>query len=150
MKSFVFTLAFFLTLSLRTLADDPTTTAKLTKVTETVQSKFAQGFAGAENVTWEITDKFQKAFFKKNGIYFTAFYNLKDEFVATTHHVTWNALPLKSLHRIGKIYRGYRIKSVIQYTNQEKVYFVNLEKKNKQLLVQVQPDQNVTLFKRLQ
>ncbi|MDQ3290962.1 MAG: hypothetical protein M3Q05_06690 [Bacteroidota bacterium] len=149
MKSFIITLALVLSLFARTFADDPTTGTKITKVTETVQSKFAQSYAEAENVTWELTDKFQKAYFILNGIHYTAFYNLKDEFVATTHHVKWNVLPIKSLHLIGRIYRGFMIKSVIQYTSQEKVYFVNLAKNNKELLVQVQPDQNVTLFKRL-
>ncbi|MDQ4140294.1 MAG: hypothetical protein M3142_07190 [Bacteroidota bacterium] len=149
MKALTFTFALILSLSLRANADDPTTGTKITNVTATVQSKFAQSFAGAENVTWEVTDKFQKAYFVLNGIHFTAFYNLKDEFVATTHHVKWNVLPIKSLHRIGKIYRGFMIKSVIQYTDQEKVYFVNLAKKNKELLVQVLPDHNITLFKRI-
>ena len=149
MKRKFFTALLVVGLSVNSLADDPSVSNKPAKVTTTVQSKFAAGFAEAQNVTWEVTDKFQKAYFTLNGVTMTAFYNLQDDFVATTHHVTWNMLPTASLHQIGKTYRGYMIKSVIQYTNVEKVYFVNLIKDKKELLVSVMPDKTVNIFKRL-
>ena len=149
MKRKIFTTLLVLSLTMHSFADDPSTINKEANVSSTVQSKFAQGFAGAQNVTWEVNDKFQKAYFTLNGQKFTAFYNLEDEFVATTHIVNWNMLPASALHQIGKSYRGYMIRSVIQYTNQEKAYFVCLIKDNKELLVSVLPDNTVNLFKRI-
>lgn len=149
MKISILTAFLILRLAVSNFAADDFTGKTGVTISHTVQAKFAKKFAEAEAVTWQVTEKFQKAYFTLNGLPMTAFYNLKDEYVATTHLIHYTKLPVVALNRIGKRYRGYMIKSVIQYTGTETVYFVNLIKANKEVLVRVMLDSNIYLFKKL-
>ena len=149
MKKVFYTALLVMGLSVSTFAANDYSEKKEAKVTTSLQSKFETTYAGATNVTWTVNDKFQKASFTLNGVQMTAFYDLNNDYVATTHPTKADVLSTVALNRISKAYKGYEIGKVIEYDNGSKVLFVDLKKGEKEVLVRVMPNNSVYFFKQL-
>ncbi|OOQ62120.1 hypothetical protein [Mucilaginibacter pedocola] len=114
-------------------------------------TKFNNDYAGAENVSWKVSNNFQKVTFTLDGTKMSAFYNLRGEVMGVTQNVQFNALPEKARKEIAAKYEGYFAKEVIKLETGEDsfdntVYFVDLAKDGKELLVRVTPGAGVYFF----
>lgn len=149
MKKVFYTALLVMGLSVSTFAANDYSEKKEAKVASSLQAKFENTYAGATNVTWTVTDKFQKASFNLDGVQMTAFYDLNNDYVATTHATKADKLSAVALERIAKTYKGYEIGKVIAYDNGSKVLFVDLKKGEKEVLVRVMPNNSIYFFKQL-
>jgi hypothetical protein len=123
-------------------------------VSYAASSKFNNDFAGAENVTWKVNAKFQKATFTIDGVKKSAFYNLRGELIGITENVQYKELPAKAKKEIGAKYEGYFANEVIKYDNDDNgldstVYFVDLKNSKEEILVRVTPSAGVYFFKQV-
>ena len=126
---------------------------------------FKTDFGNIKNVTWEKDPQFDIATFTQNGTKCQAFYNRESKLVGTTSNETFANLPKDAQKNIKKHYKGYTIDKVIYYKDNqdnnynillygvqfasEDNYFVELSKKNDNIVLQVNPDGNVFFFKEL-
>ncbi|PSR55391.1 hypothetical protein AHMF7605_18710 [Adhaeribacter arboris] len=149
MKKVIYTALLVTGLSVSTYAADDYRYSKEARVTSNAQAQFNDLYAKATNVNWEVTEKFQKAFFILDGVTMTAFYNLNGEHIATTQPGKVEQLSETALARIAKAYKGYEIGKVIEYNNTSTVYFVELKKGEREVLVRVTPDNSVYFFKQI-
>lgn len=112
-------------------------------------SYYAHELAGADNVTWTKSGKFQKASFIKDGTRMTAFYNWQNELIATTQIVDVTELPARAISNLVKYFPGNKMGEIVRYTNNETVYFVNLTSEKEDFIVKVDANNNASYFKRL-
>lgn len=149
MKKVFYSALLVMGLSVSTLAATGNETKNTITVSPNVQARFESRYAGAESVTWTATNQFQKAIFTLNGVPMTAFYNLANEYIATTQISSADRLAAAVKVRLEKTYKGYTVNKVIQYDNGQTIYFVDLKKDQKEVLVRVMPDNNVYFFKQI-
>ena len=149
MKKVIYTVLLVTGLSVNTFAADDYRYSKEAKASAIAKSQFNDLYTGATNVNWAVTDKFQKAFFTLDGVDMTAFYDLDGNHLATTQVGKTDQLSELALARIAKAYKGYEVSKVIQYNSENTVYFVDLKKGEKEVLVRVMPDNHVYFFKQL-
>ena len=149
MKKVFYSALLVIGLSVSTFAANNYKEKKAANVSTAVQAQFENQYADAEDVTWTATSQFQKASFKLNGKQMTAFYNLDNEHVATTQATSVEKLSAAAKTRLEKAYKDYTVKNVIQYDNGKTIYFVNLKKDQKEVLVRVMPDNSVYFFKQI-
>lgn len=122
-------------------------------VTYAAISKFNSDYARAENVSWKVSTTFQKVTFTLDDVKMSAFYNLRGELIGVTQNVQFKALPEKARKEIAAKYEGYFAKEVIQLETGDDnsfdstVYFVDLSKDDKEVLVRVTPAAGVYFFK---
>ncbi|GGH05479.1 hypothetical protein [Mucilaginibacter phyllosphaerae] len=119
-----------------------------------VNSKFNSDFVRAENVTWKVTPKFQKATFTLDGVKKAAFYNLRGELIGVTENVQFKELPTKAKKEIGLKYAGYFANEVIKFDNGDNgfdstAYFVDLKNDKEEVLVRVTPSAGVYFFQQV-
>lgn len=125
-------------------------------VSHAVINRFKADFSGAKNVNWTVTANSQKAEFTVDNVKMTAFYDTRGEFLGVTQYVDYKAIPAKAQKEIAVKYEGYDVASVIKFdTNsadpaiETTVYFVDLKKDSKELLLRVTPSANVYFFQQV-
>lgn len=124
-------------------------------VSYAVSSKFNSDFTKAENVTWKVNSKFQKASFTIDGVKKSAFYTLKGDLIGVTESVQFKALPEKARKEIAQKYEGYFANEVIKYevgddySFDSTVYFVDLKNSKEEVLVRVTPTAGVYFFQQV-
>ncbi|MGY4536578.1 hypothetical protein ACVW0P_000985 [Mucilaginibacter sp. UYNi724] len=123
-------------------------------VSYAVSSKFNSDFVRAENVTWKVNSKFQKATFTIDGVKKSAFYNLRGELIGITENVQFKELPAKAKKEIAAKYEGYFANEVIKLDNGDNgfdstVYFVDLKNDKEEVLVRVTPSAGVYFFQQV-
>ncbi|KAA5546490.1 hypothetical protein F0145_11410 [Adhaeribacter rhizoryzae] len=148
MKNILCSALLMMVISLSAFANNGTDNGK-EKVSGYTKSTFNTHFAGAENVTWSASSRFQKATFTKNGKTMTAFYDAQNELVGTTQLVEITALSPKAIKNLVKKYPNYQMGEIIKYTGNEEVYYVNLKNETTNFLVEITPDMDVRYFKTL-
>ena len=134
-----------------------TTTTKVEVGTENVSyaaiTKFNNDYPSAANVSWKVSTTFQKVTFTLDDVKMSAFYNLRGELIGVTQNVQFKALPEKARKEIAAKYEGYFAKEVIQLETGDDssfdntVYFVDLSKDDKEVLIRVTPGAGVYFFK---
>ena len=83
------------------------------KVSKTVQAAFQQGFAGAENVTWETAEDFYFASFDLNGTSVNAAYNEKAELVGVSRKLQLSEIPETVSKSLKSEYGDYEISNTV-------------------------------------
>ena len=117
---------------------------------------------GDKDVTWRKTRYYDEADFVKDGAATTAFYDIDSKLVGTTNVKTFADLPAAGQKQINKEYKDYTVKNVVFYDDNENNdtdmilyesqfddednYFVELQKDNKTIVVQVTMDGLVGYF----
>ncbi|QXV64423.1 hypothetical protein FPZ42_10695 [Mucilaginibacter achroorhodeus] len=155
MKKLFITTAIAAFLSVNVFAGDkaPKANDDAANVSYLTINKFNNDFIGAENITWKVTPKFQKATFTIDGVQKSAFYNQRGELMGTTQTVQYNALPVSAQKEISKKYQGYFAKEVIKLENDENVdplvYFVDVAGDNDEVLLKVVPGSGVSFFQKV-
>ncbi|MBW4891908.1 hypothetical protein KXQ82_19445 [Mucilaginibacter sp. HMF5004] len=136
-----------------------------TKVSSTVLNQFTYEFKDAQAVTWVIDGNCQKALFTYEGTAMTAFYSLSGEYMGVTNPTAFAKIPADAQKEISSKYKEYTIGEVIEfrpaatnsasiysfssYSNDEKVYFVDLKNDKEEFLLRVTPNASVFFFKQV-
>ena len=93
-----------------------------------INANFGRHFAGATEVSWEKKDAFYKASFNLYGTTFFAYYGDDTRFVALTHNLLSDKLPLMLQAELKMKYASYWITDLVEYTaHHESGYSVTLE-----------------------
>ena len=154
MKKLFITAAIATMFSVTAFADGgkkATTESSEKNVSYVALNEFKNSFTGAENVSWTVTNSFQKVSFTENNTEFTAFYDLNGNYVGLTQNVAFSTLAPSAKKGISETYKGYAVSSVIKYATSESdepvVYFVDLKNAASEVVVKVSADNNVAYFK---
>jgi hypothetical protein len=137
-----------------------------TIVSEKAKSSFAVDFANAKDTQWKRVDTFDEVIFTNaDGQKMRAFYDYGSKLVGTTQAKTFADLPAKGQQEIKKLYKDYTIGQVIFFHDNEANdtdmimygiqfddadnYFAELTKETKKLVLKVNTEGIVSIFKEL-
>ena len=118
-------------------------------VSYTALNKFSAEFENASNVVWTVTPNTQKVEFVLEGAKFTAFYDLDGEYLGRTQEVSVLLLPEPNRKELAAKYADYTVSHVIQYENKSAeplVYFVDLVKAGKEVVLKAAPNEGLSFF----
>jgi hypothetical protein len=126
------------------------------------KQQFAADFDNVTNVKWKRTNYFDEATFTKDGQTMTAFYDYNNQLVGTTEVKAFTNLPVSAQNSINKKYKDYSVQEVILFDDNEDNdtdmllyghqfddadnYFVELQKDNKAIILQVDMLGDVSYF----
>lgn len=135
------------------------------EVGEMSKNAFYADFGDLKNVIWERTPYFDEATFTKDGKTVKAYYDINSKFVGTSSFVTFADLPKNAQKEIKENYKDYSIGDIVFYDDNEANetdmvlydiqfddadnYFVTLSKKDKTIVLQVNPKGESFFFKEL-
>jgi len=118
-------------------------------VSYTALNKFSADFENATNVVWTVTPNCQKVDFVTESGKFTAFYDLDGEYLGRTQEISILLMPEANRKEIKAKYGDYTVSHVIKYENnsvEPLVYFVDLVKADKEIVLKAVPNQNLAFF----
>jgi hypothetical protein len=126
------------------------------------KQQFFVDFGDIPNVAWERSSYFDEANFTQDGQEKTAFYDLQSQLVGTTISKTFADLPMAAQQYIHEKYKGYEAKDVFMFDDNEfnesdmllfgqqfedaDSYFLEVQKDNKKIVLQVSMDGEVNYF----
>ncbi|MFT3700973.1 MAG: hypothetical protein QM802_01275 [Agriterribacter sp.] len=129
------------------------------------KEQFRVDFGDVAEVSWGRSGYYDEAVFTKDGKSMKAFYDPDAHLVGTVTAKTFNDLPKDAQKDITKRYKDYTVDKVIFYDDNESNetdmilygsqfddadnYFVELSKGTAKLVLQIQPDGNVSFFKQI-
>lgn len=118
-------------------------------VSYTALNKFSAEFGNASNVVWTVTPNCQKVDFLTESGKFTAFYDLDGEYLGRTQEISILLLPEANRKEIAAKYADFSVSHVIKYENNSAeplVYFIDLVKADKEVVLKAVPNQNLAFF----
>ena len=126
-------------------------------VSTTVLNRFAADFSNVKDAKWTVSATSQKAVFVQNAIEYTAYYDLQGEFIGTTNRVSYDIVVEKEAKEaIAKKYDGYKVDEVIKFNYAGKdsdvsplVYFIDLKKGDKEVVLRTAPGEAVSFYKQV-
>jgi hypothetical protein len=117
------------------------------------KQQFAEDFDKVSDVSWKRTNYFDEATFTKDGHTMTAYYDYENQLVGTTEVKAMSDLPAAAQKTINAKYKDYTVQKVILFDDNEynetdmllyghqfddaDNYFVELQKDNKAIVIQV-------------
>ena len=138
---------------------------KGTEASYQAKQQFLKDFGDINATRWERTSNYDKATFNKDGQVMFAYYDIDANLIGTTMDKTFADLPLNAQKFIDKKFNGYSKEAVIFFDDNElnetdmvlynqpfedaDNYFVELKKDNKELIVRVNMNGDVSFFKQL-
>lgn len=133
MKKILFTAIMAAAVTLSSFAAD------VTKVNRIILNKFATEYAGAENVSWKVTNEFTKVSFVFEGEALEVFYNADGEQIATSKKVDFKSIPFSAQKTIRNKYASY---AVLETVLLEKAgigthFYVSVENNGKKKVLEV-------------
>jgi hypothetical protein len=171
MKKIFITAILFSSLAISVFAADGgkkrANTSNSDAVSYTVLNQFTYDFKDAKDVVWTVNGNCQKADFVLEGKKVAAFYSLSGEYLGITRDVTYKSVPLAAQKEINSQYASYTIGEVIElqpkptdqsatdllsttsFSDDAKVYFVDLKNDKEEVLVRVTPNADVYFFKQV-
>jgi opacity protein-like surface antigen len=118
------------------------------KVSTRVQNSFAEKFVNAQNVQWTAKENFNKVSFTLADEQVEAFFAIDGDLLGYSRKVDFKSLPLAGIQKIKKEYAGYTIRETIEFQqNDEKAFYVSLEKDGKKQVLEVSLYGSVSIFK---
>jgi hypothetical protein len=151
MKKLFITAAIATLFSVAAFADNGKQNGDEENVSYNALSDFKSDFKDADNTVWSITESFQKVHFTERNKIYTAFYNLDGDYLGLTENVNYNRIALPARKEIADEYKDYKVMDVIKYntntTKEPTAYFVDLQKNNREILLKVSADNEVSYFK---
>ena len=134
-------------------------------VSELTKDSFYKNFGDVTNVTWKQIGPLAEATYTKDGKQTKAFFDFNNDLVGTSSTKSFAAIPQSAQRTIRKNYGKYKVGPVIFFKDNENNdsdmllwdtpftsadnYFVELKKPHDNIIVQVNPDGNVSFFKQL-
>jgi len=133
------------------------------KISYYVMRQFESEFNGAKEITWTVTENYEKAEFTVNEVKMAAFYDTNGEYIGHTEVVTYNSLPSAARKQIARDYEGYHVKDLIRFryadasstslahvtsmsVYDDEVYFLSLNKADKEATLKISPSSTVALL----
>jgi hypothetical protein len=163
-KLTLFALATILTLNVTFAADGGKKKADDTdKVPYIVLHHFEYEFYNAKDVTWTVSDTFEKVDFLVDNVKMTAFYDSNGKYIGHSEAVTYNTLPSGAKKQIAKEYEGYHVRELYRFQYAElptsaltrlittsgtddEVYLLSLYKADKVATLRITPTSAVELI----
>ena len=134
-------------------------------VNQNAKDNFRNDFGNVQQLVWSREENYDEANFIKDGQAHTAFYDADAKLVGSSVNKKFSDLPGKAQKFINKNYSGYSIGDVIYYDDNEAnetdmllygtqfededSYFVELKIANHKIVLQVDTNGIVSLFKKL-
>ncbi len=112
-------------------------------------TKFATDFEGASEVVWTVTPNVQKVDFVTEGAKYTAFYDLDGQYLGRTQDVEVTALPESTRKELVAKYADFKVNRVIKYettTAEPLVYFVDVLKGEREIVLKAVPNQDIAFY----
>ena len=112
-------------------------------------NNFATTYDNASSVVWTVTPNCQKVEFVSEGAKYTAFYDFEGEYLGRTQEIALTALPETTRKEVANKYADYSVSHVIKYETtgaEPLVYFVDLVKAEKEIVLKAVPNENVAFF----
>src|SRR6476469_2605661 len=150
MKKYIFIIALALS-TLSTFATERVDDVK--KVTVEATSHFAQEFAYAEKVSWNIKDLYIQANYSFKGKRMAALYDLQGKYLGAVEYLTYKDLPLKARTKIDEKYANYTFRSALKIVDRPEgandlgTYLVDVASDSKQLVLAVSESADVSVHK---
>ena len=145
MKKIILTLFAFLTIGIAASManEEPDVDPK-------ILSAFQKEFSFAQNVKWQIKGAFTQVNFSVNDHRFIAWYNSDAQLVSTARNILYMQLPLSVIMTLEKDFTNASLSGFVEITrDDETLYQIQAERKNKKLLLQISPGGNVMMVKRI-
>jgi len=167
MKRTILFALFVMALSAKSFAGNKNTGSeeKEKEASYFAQNNFQAKFQDAKEVKWTVGNNYQKASFVLDGIKKSAFFNQQGDFIATTEYIKADKLPADSQQKLKKQYKDYSVAEILKYdvedsqdahlfmltgrTYASTVYFASLKKKDSQIVVKIEPGNDISFFKNL-
>lgn len=146
----------------REIREEKENTKMVENISQNTMDKFAMNFPKAKNVEWSVPgNEFVKVNFTYKNRPRMAFYDFKDNLIGTGHYADYSVIPEKAQKRIAKEYKGYTPVKTMWFDDneandnnfnflgmpiEEDSYFVQMKNGNKQIVVQVDTDGEVSYF----
>jgi uncharacterized lipoprotein YehR (DUF1307 family) len=133
------------------------------KVSNYVMRQFESEFGDAKEVTWTVTENYDKVEFTVDKVKMAAFYDASGKYIGHTEAVTYNALPSGARKQIARDYEGYHVKELLRFQfadaptsalarltaisiYDDEVYFLSLNKAGKEATLKISPSSAVELL----
>lgn len=121
--------------------------ADLNKVNYRVKTAFEAEFAGAQNVSWNVTPDYTRFVFTMDEERIEAFYGSNGEQIGVSRKIDFKNLPGAAVKKIQKSYPDYTVKETIAFDRDgDKTYYVSLAQGNKKRILQVSVFGNVSIY----
>ncbi|MDT3401720.1 hypothetical protein [Mucilaginibacter terrae] len=164
MKKLTLLSALFAILSLSAIAaDGGKKNDDVSKVSSYVIRQFESEFYSAKDITWTVTEGFEKADFTVDNVKMAAYFDTNGKYLGHTEAVTYNVLPSHAKKQIAREYEGYHVKELIRFQYAEtpssaltrltainafddEVYLLTLYKADKQATLRITPSSAVELL----
>jgi hypothetical protein len=115
-----------------------------------ILSAFQKEFSFAQNVKWQIKGELTQVNFSVNDHGFVAWYNSAGELVSTARNLLYMQLPLSVIKTLEKDFADASLFGFVEITrDDETVYRIQAERKNKKFLLDVSPGGDVLSVKRI-
>lgn len=119
------------------------------KVNVRILNNFKSEFYQASNVAWSVTNNYAKATFTHEGEQLEAFYDLNGVMLGTSKKITIADLPTSAKRTFAKKYSGYNVKEAIKFEDMDETsYYISAENEKESVILRVQSENNISLFKR--
>jgi hypothetical protein len=137
----------FLSVSLRSIAGDPTDKLPNFRGAENFRNTFPQATVTACKNTGELTE----VSFTWQGLNIVAFYDKEGKTVATSREIKIENLPLSVQINLQHEYPGFIPQAAIEYSDNDDIlsYYVTIAGTKSTLLLHVSTDGSLSVFKRL-
>lgn len=134
------------------------------KIPVSTRNQFAEDFSQVQDVTWKVEPGFNEADFTMNDKSMMAFYSFDDELIGTGYYVDYADLPEKGKAKIAKDYADFVPEKAMYFEEsdvddqlmnffgnflQEEAYYVLLRNADKEIVVEVSENGDVSYFRRV-
>lgn len=135
------------------------------EVSTLAKDHFYTDFGQISDAKWVKGPEFDEVTFTKDGGALTAYYDYSSKLVGTTSNKKWTDLPAKAQKEIEKQYKGYVTGAIVLFDDNEANdtnmylfgnqfegedhYFVTVSKDNKEIILMVKTDGEVSYFKQI-
>lgn len=119
------------------------------EVNENVLRSFNKEFAGASDVSWDISKSVLKATFRLNGQVMFAYYHEAGDLVAVTRNLVSGQLPIGLLADLKKNYQEYWITDLFEISADESSnYYITLQNADQTIVLKSSGTQGWQLFRK--
>lgn len=121
--------------------------AEESKVSYKVKNSFEMQFAGAKDVSWNVTPEYTRFTFTMNEEKVEAFYGANGEELGISRKIDFSKLPAAAIQKIKKNYPDYTVKETIAFDNNgDRNYYVSLELGNIKKILEISAFGAVSIF----
>jgi hypothetical protein len=112
-----------------------------------VSSMFSSDFSYANNVHWEVMDRYYKVSFIDHGSALNAFYTMDGEFMGMAAYMLSDRLPVALQSVIKEKYSGYWIADLFHFNiDNTPGYFITLENADRKIMLKAEENKSWSFY----